>query len=98
DGGKGQLAMAVEVFKELNITGVDLVSLAKARTVEPEEIEQLRAEGREVERAYERIFKPGRLNPVLLSPDHHVTHLLQRIRDEAHRFAIEFQRKQRKNF
>jgi excinuclease ABC subunit C len=98
DGGKGQLAMAMEVFKELNITGVDLVSLAKARNVEPEEIEQLKAEGREVERAYERIFKPGRLNPILLSPDHHVTHLLQRIRDEAHRFAIEFQRKQRKMF
>lgn len=98
DGGKGQLAMAMEVFKELNITGVDLVSLAKARTVEPEEIEQLKAEGREVERAYERIFKPGRLNPILLSPDHHVTHLLQRIRDEAHRFAVEFQRKQRKMF
>jgi excinuclease ABC subunit C len=96
DGGRGQLSMAVEVFKDLNITGVDLVSLAKARNVTEEEVAMLKEEGREVERAYERIFKPGRMNPILLSPDQSTTHLLQRIRDEAHRFAIEFQRKQRK--
>lgn len=98
DGGRGQLGMAMEVMKELNITGVDLVSLAKAKSVTEEEVAQLASEGREVERAFERIFKPGRMNPILLSPDQPVTHLLQRIRDEAHRFAVEFQRKQRKTF
>jgi excinuclease UvrABC nuclease subunit len=51
--------------------------------------------GREVEKMFERVFKPGRMNPIVLAPDAAVTHLLQRIRDEAHRFAIEFQRKQR---
>lgn len=98
DGGKGQLAMAVEVIKELNITGVDVVSLAKARNVTDEERAELAAEGREVERAFERVFKPGRMNPILLAPESPLTHLMQRIRDEAHRFAVEFQRKQRKMF
>jgi excinuclease ABC subunit C len=98
DGGKGQLAMAMEVIKELNITGVDLVSLAKARNVSEEEKAEMAAEGREVERAFERVFKPGRMNPILLAPESPLTHLMQRIRDEAHRFAVEFQRKQRKMF
>jgi excinuclease ABC subunit C len=38
------------------------------------------------------------MNPIVLAPDAPVTHLLQRIRDEAHRFAINFQRNQRKIF
>lgn len=96
DGGKGQLAMAAQVMEDLNITGIDLVSLAKAKTVSEEELKEASLEGREVERAFERIFKPGRMNPILLAPDSPVCHLLQRIRDEAHRFAIEFQRSQRK--
>jgi excinuclease ABC subunit C len=125
DGGKGQLGMAVEVMKELNLTGIDLVSLAKAKSVSEEEREEIEARakekvrkvmeekhgceekkeeaesagsGREVIKNFERIFKPGRMNPIVLAPDAPVTHLLQRIRDEAHRFAVEFQRKQRKNF
>ncbi len=136
DGGKGQLGMAVEVMKELNLTGIDLVSLAKAKTVSEQEREEIEARarekverlmakredeavpdegddapapadlraqdpyasGREVVKNFERVFKPGRMNPVVLAPDSPVTHLLQRIRDEAHRFAVEFQRKQRKNF
>ncbi|MGZ3652852.1 MAG: excinuclease ABC subunit UvrC [Bdellovibrionota bacterium] len=149
DGGKGQLGMAMEVMKELNLTGIDLVSLAKGRTVSEEDraeiekrakakVERMMAErhgtdvvnesvlhhedlpaddgpseesqenaltrvrdpaldgGREVEKMFERVFKPGRMNPIVLAPDAPVTHLLQRIRDEAHRFAVEFQRKQRK--
>ncbi len=98
DGGKGQLAMAMEVIKELNVTGIDLVSLAKARTVSDEEKAELAQEGREVEKAFERVYKPGRMNPIVLAPDSPVCHLLQRVRDEAHRFAVEFQRKQRKMF
>ncbi|WP_447984619.1 excinuclease ABC subunit UvrC [Nitrospira sp. Nam74] len=43
----------------------------------------------------ERIFLPGRKNPVLLNPSSPATHLLQRIRDEAHRFAITYHRKLR---
>jgi excinuclease ABC subunit C len=43
----------------------------------------------------ERVFLPGRKNPVLLNPSSPATHLLQRIRDEAHRFAITYHRKLR---
>ena len=43
----------------------------------------------------ERVFLPGRKNPVLLNPSSPATHLLQRVRDEAHRFAITYHRKLR---
>ncbi|WP_173048767.1 excinuclease ABC subunit UvrC [Nitrospira sp. KM1] len=43
----------------------------------------------------ERVFLAGRKNPILLKPQSPATHLLQRIRDEAHRFAITFHRKLR---
>lgn len=43
----------------------------------------------------ERIFVPGRKNPVILRPASPATHLLQRVRDEAHRFAIAYHRKLR---
>jgi len=43
----------------------------------------------------ERIFLPGRKNPIMLRPNSPATHLVQRIRDEAHRFALTFHRKLR---
>jgi len=43
----------------------------------------------------ERIFLPGRKNPILLRPNAPATHLVQRIRDEAHRFALGYHRKLR---
>lgn len=88
DGGKGQLSMATQVMQELNITGIDVVGLAKSKT-------EADFSEREVEKSLERIFKPGRMNPIVLAPDSAICHLMQRIRDEAHRFALEFQRKQR---
>ncbi|MEW6245566.1 MAG: excinuclease ABC subunit UvrC [Nitrospirota bacterium] len=45
----------------------------------------------------ERVFLPGRKNPVMLNPSSPATHLLQRIRDEAHRFAVTYHRKLRGN-
>jgi len=44
----------------------------------------------------ERVFLPGRKNPIILRANSPATHLLQRIRDEAHRFAIAFHRSLRK--
>jgi excinuclease ABC subunit C len=88
DGGKGQLAQAVEVMRELNVTGIDVVALAKSKT-------EYDASDRVVLKSAERIFKPGRSNPIALAPDSQVCHLLQRLRDEAHRFAVNFQRSQR---
>jgi len=43
----------------------------------------------------ERIFLPGRKNPIMLRSNSPATHLVQRIRDEAHRFALTFHRKLR---
>jgi len=85
DGGKGQLGVAVEVFRELGITEVDLVGLAKMRTEQDPFAE-------EVERSAERVFLPGRKNPLVLKPNSTALFLLQRVRDEAHRFAITYHR------
>lgn len=85
DGGKGQLAQAQAIFDELNIQGVDLVSLAKART-------EKNFKASEVESSQERIFVPGRVNPVALYPHTKAFKLLTHVRDEAHRFAITFHR------
>ena len=43
----------------------------------------------------ERVYVPGRKNPIVLRANSPATHLLQRIRDEAHRFAVTFHRKLR---
>jgi excinuclease ABC subunit C len=88
DGGKGQLGVAVEVFRELNITDVDVIGLAKMRTERDPFAE-------EVTHSAERVFLPGRMNPIVLRPNSTVLFLLQRIRDEAHRFAITYHRQLR---
>ena len=49
-----------------------------------------------VEQSPERIFRPGRKNPIVLRSNSHELFLLQRLRDEAHRFAITFQRQLRR--
>ena len=88
DGGKGQLGVAVAVFRELGITEVDLIGLAKMRTERDPFAE-------EVEHSSERVFLPGRKNPVILKPNSTALFLLQRVRDEAHRFAITYHRQLR---
>jgi len=79
DGGAGQLAIALEVFAELGIDDVAVAAIAKG----PD-----RNAGRE------RIFLPGR-PPASLAPRDPVLYFLQRLRDEAHRFAIGTQRARR---
>ncbi|MCA9546696.1 MAG: excinuclease ABC subunit UvrC [Myxococcales bacterium] len=90
DGGKGQLGVARAVFEDLGIDGVDLVGLAKSRVLDGLEDE----DGGTV-RSSERVFIPGRSNPVLLKPHTDELFLLTHLRDEAHRFAITFHRKLR---
>jgi excinuclease ABC subunit C len=85
DGGKGQLAQAVAIMEELNIQGVAVVGLAKART----ESDFTKSE---VKSSFERIFIPNRKNPVSLLPHTGAYKLLTHIRDEAHRFAIQYHR------
>lgn len=88
DGGKGQLAMAVEAVRELEIEGVELASLAK---------DHVRSDvlSTEIEHSEERVFRPGRSNPVSLRANSNALFLLQQLRDEAHRFAITFHRELR---
>ena len=73
DGGKGQVGVAAEVLAELGLNEIELLGVAKG----PE-----RKAGRE-----ELIFADSR-KPIQLTSDHPGLHLIQQIRDEAHRFAI----------
>ncbi|HVO91740.1 MAG TPA: excinuclease ABC subunit UvrC, partial [Terriglobales bacterium] len=88
DGGKGQLAMALTAMAELGIDNVDAVGLAKMRV-------QAAARSAQIERSEERVFLPGQSNPVILKRNSNALFLLQRVRDEAHRFAITHHRKLR---
>jgi len=88
DGGKGQLGVAVAIFQELGITEVDVIGLAKMRTERDPFAE-------EVAHSAERVFLPGRKNPVVLLSNSTALFLLQRLRDEAHRFAITYHRQLR---
>ena len=85
DGGKGQLNVALAVLRELEIDQVDAVGLAKMRVTRD-------ARAAEIERSDERVFLPGRVNPVVLRRNSNALFLLQRLRDEAHRFAITYHR------
>lgn len=88
DGGKGQLSQAVAILDELQVQGVAVVGLAKART-------ESNFRSKEIESSLERIFIPGRKNPIPLLPHTGAYKLLTHIRDEAHRFAITYHRKLR---
>jgi excinuclease ABC subunit C len=88
DGGKGQLASAQAAMRDRGVADVDLIALAKERTLgEGGGPYESRAE------VPERIFVPGRKEAVVLSHDSPEMLLLARLRDEAHRFAITYQRK-----
>jgi excinuclease ABC subunit C len=82
DGGKGQLNIAVAVVKDLNLEGeFDLIGIAKK--------DEKKGENRD------KVFKVGRANPVSFGRETDLLLFLQRIRDEAHRFAITYHRKRR---
>ena len=82
DGGKGQLNVAVAVIKSLKIEqNFQIISIAKKN--------EKKGESRD------KIFKPGQSNPVNLGRNGDLLLFLERIRDEAHHFAISFHRKHR---
>src|SRR5207247_1492551 len=74
DGGKGQLAAALQAMQAYDLPRVAVISLAKR---------------------IEAVFVPGRPHPILLPRDSRGLQLLQRVRDEAHRFAVGFHRQRR---
>ncbi len=79
DGGKGQLGIALAVAGELGIT---------------ESINWLGI-AKERQDEGEKLYKPGRKNPIILPPHNPVLLFLMRIRDESHRYGITFHRKLR---
>jgi excinuclease ABC subunit C len=87
DGGKGQLAAAHAAMRDLGVEGVDLVALAKSRDLE---VADRDAGSR---RSPERVFLVDRKDPVVLPQTSPELFALTRLRDEAHRFAITYQRK-----
>lgn len=89
DGGKGQLNRVLLALKELNVTGVDVISIAKGKG------EGARAKGLWEGKKEEEIYLPNRKNPVLLRRGSPELLLLQHLRDESHRFAISYHRKLR---
>ena len=78
DGGKGQLGVALSVLKDLGIEGVAAIGLAKER---------------DNAQLFDRVYLPRRKDPVPLYRWPAAQLLLQRIRDEAHRFAVSYYRK-----
>jgi len=79
DGGPGQLAAAQAVLGELDLVDLPLLAVAK---------------GPERNAGQERFFLPGR-EPLALDPRDPVLYFVQRLRDEAHRFAIQTHRGKR---
>ncbi|OQY52913.1 MAG: excinuclease ABC subunit C, partial [Desulfobacteraceae bacterium 4572_89] len=82
DGGKGQLGMAMAVLKDLGINqSFAIAGLAKKDKAKGE--------------LFDKIYVPGRSNPLKIGTSKKALYLLEQLRDEAHRFAITFQRKRR---
>ena len=80
DGGQGQLSAAVETLAELGVTDLPLVAIAK---------------GPDRDTGRETFFMPGR-DPFKLPPRDPLLYFIERLRDEAHRFAIGSHRTRRK--
>ncbi len=80
DGGKGQLAAALTVLDELELGWLQVIAVAKGRSRRP---------------GMEQLFLAGQSTPTILPAESPALHLIQQIRDEAHRFAITSHRQRR---
>ncbi len=80
DGGKGQVSQATDVLEELQVEGVVIIGVAKGEGRRP---------------GLEKLILSGSSEPIILPADSMALHLIQHIRDEAHRFAITGHRQRR---
>lgn len=87
DGGRGQLGIVTAALEDAALE-VDTLGISKERDEESPSPRVRRGGGLKAE----RLFRPGRANAILLPPSSRSLLLLQRVRDESHRFAIEFHR------
>jgi excinuclease ABC subunit C len=83
DGGKGQLSMAMRALNDLGIRDLEVVGIAKSRLQVDEETGARR-------HSDEKLYRPQRKNAVLFPVNSPTLFLLQRVRDEAHRFAVTY--------
>jgi len=83
DGGKGQLSMALRALEELGITDLEVVGIAKSRLKVDKETGARR-------HSDEKFYRPQRKNAVIFPVNSPALFLLQRLRDEAHRFAVTY--------
>ena len=88
DGGRGQLDFALKAMRPFNLP-VEIAAIAKAKNDMP-----LNRKSK-VRSDVDRIYLPGKKEPVPLEPFLASTHMLQKIRDEVHRFAIGYHKKLR---
>jgi excinuclease ABC subunit C len=100
DGGRGQVAAVAQAFAALGMDAPKICGLAKARRLGPQRgfagDDLLPAKGHGDNRfSPERVFLPGRKNPLNLRADDAGLALLIRVRDEVHRFAIKTHRRLR---
>jgi excinuclease ABC subunit C len=91
DGGKGQLNVVRALLADMGIEGIQLASLAKEREGEGPRARVMRHGGTK----QERVFLPGVKDPLQPQGDSPGLLLLQRVRDESHRFAIRYHRELR---
>lgn len=89
DGGRGQLNVALKVLHEQAPKLIDVISLAKGQKKNRRHSTSTASE------TPEQIFTPNRKNPIMLPPWSAPLLLLQRIRDESHRFALAYHKKLR---
>jgi excinuclease ABC subunit C len=86
DGGKGQLNVALAVLAEVGRPEISAIGLAKDKNT---------GFGRAEEKTADKIYLPNVKDPILLPPHSTALRFLQKIRDEAHRFAITYHKKLR---
>lgn len=86
DGGKGQLNVALTVLQELNLGEISAIGLAKEKETSTPKKNQ---------KVADKVYLPNVKDPIYLPAHSAALHYLQKIRDEAHRFALNYHKKLR---